>query len=143
MKTIRERFDSNWMPEPFSGCWLWIGTLCLGYGVIDKKKAHRLSWEFHRGEIPKGMFICHKCDTRACVNPDHLFVGTLQDNKRDEVTKMRHSFGERNRHARLTENQVRQIRNSKKLYRLIALDFGISESHVKYIKVRRRWKHVL
>jgi hypothetical protein len=74
-----------------SGCWLWIGVIHkYGYGKYCGKSAHRLSWLYFRGEIPEGMSICHHCDVRNCVNPDHLFVGTQGDNVRDAWAKGRH-----------------------------------------------------
>lgn len=72
-------------------CWLWKGELRKGYGLIrfGKKKvtAHRMSWQIHNGPIPEGMFVCHKCDIKICVNPDHLFLGSNLDNLIDMHTK--------------------------------------------------------
>src|SRR5690348_1346681 len=77
-----------------NGCWEFTGSLNNGgYGVIGFKGkvwlAHRLSYYFHNGEIPKGLLVCHKCDNRKCINPDHLFLGTYMDNYNDMVAKGR------------------------------------------------------
>src|SRR5688572_5586831 len=92
-------------------CWLWVGTRHYkGYGDFapsgqKKVKAHRYSWELHKGKIPNGMQVLHRCDNPPCVNPDHLFIGTNRDNVSDAIAKGRHvmprmSWAERmQRHA--------------------------------------------
>lgn len=73
-----------------SSCWEWTAyRLPHGYGLFDRRLAHRISWELSRGPIPEGLCVCHKCDHPPCVNPDHLFVGTMADNMRDRSTKGR------------------------------------------------------
>lgn len=76
-------------------CWEWIGcTTSYGYGHVTnagkRYAAHRLAYELHRGPIPDGILVCHTCDNRKCVRPDHLFLGTHKDNASDSVAKGRH-----------------------------------------------------
>lgn len=106
-KPVEERF---WRyVQKGDGCWLWIGAkLTTGYGVLNigRKEgvaaAHRLSWAIHFGVIPPGKFVCHHCDVRACVRPDHLFLGTSQDNVSDMVRKGRLGDTYSRRNARKT-----------------------------------------
>lgn len=82
------------IPEPNSGCWLWEKRLNKkGYGVLyingKSTLAHRACWEETFGDIPKGMLICHRCDVPACVNPEHLFIGSHSDNMADMARKGR------------------------------------------------------
>jgi hypothetical protein len=116
-------------------CWLWIGAKGAdGYGLIrnDKKylsRAHRLVWEINNGQIPKGMLVCHRCDNRACVRPDHLFLGTPKDNTQDMMRKGREAFGAL---RKLTFEQAREIRKlhskDKLSPRTLANRYGVRRS---------------
>lgn len=121
-----------------------------GYGEFmrckgDKTKAHRMAWELTHGEIPNGTLICHKCDVRQCVNPDHLFLGNDLINKHDSMNKGRHAFGEKCGRSKLNADKVMQIRALDKtgLIRLkIASMFGISGRQVTSVCRRDSWKHI-
>lgn len=95
-----QAFEIRSMPEPNSGCHIWLGPqmkLRNGYGNFIcegvQKRAHRAAWEFYRGPIPAGLHVLHRCDTPLCVNPNHLFLGTQQDNMKDKRRKGRAPSG--------------------------------------------------
>lgn len=107
--------------------------------------AYRFMWEMTFGEIPPGIFVCHKCDNPLCVNPDHLFLGDHQDNMTDMVQKSRQTSGEKNARAFLTEGEVLAIRADRKAgdtYNAIAQRYGIAMMTAYYICIGRRWKHL-
>ncbi len=120
------------------------------------QRAHRTSWRIHRGDIPEGMHVLHKCDTPACVNPDHLFVGTHAENMADLKQKKRAGWGdnsaEKNGMSKLTDDDVREIRrryvrghrarsggNAKEL----GEEFGINYNYVSKIAMKKAWKSVV
>ena len=81
---------SHYVGEPDqNGCTPWMGARSRGYGDFGKRKAHRVAWELANGPIPAGLVVCHSCDNPPCVNPDHLWVGTMGDNIRDCISKGR------------------------------------------------------
>ena len=137
-------------------CWNWIGAkLNKEYGQfwVDGKKclAHRFSWVLHFGAIPKGSgyhgtCVLHKCDNPACVNPDHLFLGSNLDNVRDMIKKGRHRTnplkGEKRPQAKLTEIQVREILKDERKNIKIAEDYNVNYRTISAIKHGTRWAHV-
>ena len=137
MSDIRKSFDAKWIAEPNSGCWLWTASLFRnGYGQINpegtgvsQRRAHRLSWELHKGPIPHGAQVLHKCDVRSCVNPDHLFLGTGADNMADMIAK-----GRAKHPARLSADQVRHIRSAEVPQKDLSAQYGISQSYVSQIR---------
>jgi hypothetical protein len=143
------------MPEPNSGCVLFVGAInrATGYGVIggggrgNSLMAHRAAWFLAYGSIPDALVVCHRCDVRACINPAHLFLGTRADNQADMKQKGRAARGERNARARLTCEQVAEIRQAYTARRgrqwgakTLAAKFGVSSSAVEHAASNRRWK---
>lgn len=133
-----------------SGCWIWLPGLTKtgGYGQFNKKgkvgRAHRASYEFYVGKIPEGMCVCHRCDTPACINPDHLFIGSRKENTLDMKAKGRHLYGERNTESKLTLDQVLEIKDRRKsgeYFQSIADSYGISYTQVWRIINNKRWVH--
>jgi hypothetical protein len=129
------------------GCWLWAGPhnyygyglFCFNYKVI---RAHRVAYEIFKGPIPDDLLVCHTCDNPGCINPEHLFAGTKQDNNTDAVRKLRHAYGERNGHVKITAKQATEIYYSPLPSRLLAKKYGVPRGSVTDIKARRRWKHL-
>lgn len=145
-----ERLINKTFFEPNCGCWLFIGhPTHNGYGLLMNPQgkvttAHRVSWELHRGPIPEGMQVLHKCDIRCCVNPDHLFLGTNNDNIKDKVLKNRQSrlFGEKNPSVKLNRDKVLYIRKSEKSDRELSLKFNVSLSAIKSVKNGKTWSQL-
>lgn len=134
-----------------SGCWVYSTKNKLGRGLFWRRHlrrsqaAYRVAWEFAHGAIPDGLFICHKCDNPSCVRPDHLFLGTPLDNMRDKIQKGRDTRGEAVNTAKLTAEQVIQIRARRAAGAStieLAAAFGISRLHVYKIVNRQSWKAV-
>lgn len=157
MSDVRiERFMAKVAPIPIAGCWLWMGAghptgygrFAMGAGTVDF--AHRASYRLFIGEIPAGHYVCHRCDVRLCVNPAHLFAGTATDNMRDASAKGRIRLprpeqmlrGERQPMAKLTDEQVREIRASSEPQKALAARFGVDPSTVSLVKSGRTWAGV-
>lgn len=130
-------------------CIEWTGaTNKRGYGILTWEKkvilAHRLTYETFCEAIPNGMHVLHKCDNPKCINKDHLFLGTNEDNVKDRVNKNRSFFpkGEKNSRAILTENDVLKIRESKESYSTLSKRFGVCKSMIGAIKTGQSWRHI-
>jgi hypothetical protein len=142
--TLEQRFFSRFAKLE-NGCWQWRShTDKDGYGVLpgDSKntRAHRLSYEIHNGPIPNEMVVCHKCDNPGCVNPNHLFVGTIKDNAQDALKKSRHYVGEKNGRSKLTEENVKEILHSSLNGQQLADKFGVTRSTVNCVRRGDTWQ---
>lgn len=144
------------------GCWEWRAAggcrkiTHYGWLVVDGKntRAHRFSWQIHYGDIPDGLFVCHKCDNPCCVRPDHLFLGTCADNNADAIAKGRmlpppamyvDNRGERCGAAKLKQEDViliRELREAGWELLPLAKRFGISRTQVHNIVARKKWAHL-
>ena len=147
---LSDRFHSRYIPEPNSGCWIWLGKLsAYGYGLIPangnrKTKellAHRVSVELSGRTIPPKHCACHKCDTPSCVNPDHLFIGTKAQNSQDMAHKGRSTKAERNPQSKLTLDQVLAIRaDIATPATVLATQYGVTQWTIRNYRSRRTWK---
>ncbi len=136
-----------------SGCWIFAGATNRGYGQLtiagETHKAHRLAWEIANNQnVPAGLFVCHRCDVRSCVNPAHLFVGTHDDNMTDMIAKGRDYRGEPARgsnHARAIIDESIAIEIYYAIGRVshIAERFRVARAVVRGIKRRDQWAHIM
>lgn len=145
-KTPLERFLSKVdKTSNKDGCWEWTGHRdSKGYGRFSggTNKAHRFSYETYVGLIPTGMCVCHKCDTPWCVNPDHLFVGTVKDNNNDMAQKGRHGRGGGMR--KLSEEEVVAIYRLKDAASptVLGVQYGLDRNTIYAIWKQKIWKKV-
>jgi len=133
-------------PVPYSGCWIWMMSTVCGYGSVKydgkTERAHRLMYQLTKGPIPQDMLVCHKCDTKSCVNPEHLFLGSQKDNISDCLSKQRFAVGSRQGSSKLTDEKVRRMRALKKEGYSdgeLGKIFGVNQTTVSRIIRRKYW----
>lgn len=147
-RSIQDRFLAK--VSKTDTCWLWQaavrGKHSYGAFWLDGRQqpAHRVMWVLTHGPIPDGLLVLHRCDVPLCVNPDHLFLGATVDNVRDMTEKGRRAStrGDANGNAKLTERDVLSIRADTRLQRVIAADYGVTQSLVSQLKRRAAWVHL-
>lgn len=156
MSKLTEKFFLN-IDKQTNGCWIWKNVIANnGYPILQMGKhagpnhvrvaAHRFSYELHNETvIPSGMCVCHKCDNRACVNPEHLFLGTQDDNMQDMIRKGRKTVGEKVSNSKITAEDVQKIcemRESGLTFVSIARQFNLTKTSVARIVKGKAWKHI-
>ena len=145
------------LPDPLSAilmsteitdtCWLWKGaTTKQGYGRImalgKERPVHRWMYEIFYGPIDPNLVCCHKCDVRNCLRPDHVFIGTRDDNQKDMKAKGRAASRERNGMAKLNSEHVEEIKSAKGKFtqRELGKFYGVSQQHISLIQRDLTWK---
>lgn len=141
---------NNRQLDASTGCWLWTKSGSSGYGTVHWKGEY---WRVHRiaavlwlePPTAEKNFVCHRCDVRACFNPEHLYWGNAADNMRDALNRGRRAVGEQHSRAKVTAEQVREIRTryaQGETGRVLATAYGISLTATHCIIRRKSWAHI-
>lgn len=150
----RRPFDQMWVEEDHgyaSACRIWQGALDKkGYGIAVRlregerdQQPHRLAWTVAHGPIPEGLWVLHRCDVPCCVRPDHLFLGTNDDNVADMVAKGRQARGVSKPGTKLTDAQIAAIRNATGVLQAdLASQFGVAQSYISRLRSGKRRTHL-
>lgn len=144
---VEERLLNKIKIAAETGCWEWTASKTRGYAVIRANgrwcRANRVSYDLYCGPIADGMHVLHRCDNPACVNPEHLFLGTNADNMADKVAKGRQLPGSAHSLAKLTDADVLAIRNAEGVTQLaLATKYGVGQQQISRIRSGKRWAHL-
>ncbi len=145
-----KRFKAYFPPKELrksDECWNWQGTMRKGYGRITNQgkrvDAHRLSYEFYKGKIPKGLIVRHKCDNPRCVNPKHLLVGTYGNNISDMFKRNRANIGKKlNTEAIKVIRWMLKYRSESGLYAKLSKLYHVNHTTLRKIERNKTWVHV-
>lgn len=149
---LMRKVDKNGLMvnEEIGRCWAWTGSKRNGYGEYGGTSAHRVSYKLFKGDIPNNLFVMHICDNRECINPDHLKLGTNQDNVNDKVEKGRQvggngRKGENLSYSKLTNENIKEIRDNPhdKCLNCLARQFGVCFQQISRIKHNERWNELV
>lgn len=142
------RFETKFIPVTESGCWLWLTDGARGYGsfrargddgVCRNWRPNRYSYAAYKGSLPEGSYVCHKCDTPSCVNPDHLYVGSQSENIADSWARTRRESASPLR--KLTEAQVSRVLNGAEPGKRLAREFGVCPTVIRRIRQGRIYRY--
>lgn len=148
---ILEKLATRSRKNEATGCIEYTGPrLPRGYGKMYiggyvSEYTHRLAYLLHIGEIPSGMFVCHRCDNPSCINPSHLFLGTVFDNVRDRDAKGRSGprlRGESAPTAKLNQVAIQKILARKTTVPALMREFGVSRTCIQQVRQRKTWRHI-
>ena len=150
ISNLRAYFNERIIRMPIAGCWLWTGSIeSSGYAVVQSTHSphrliHRLSWHWFVGPVPDDLFVLHKCDVKCCVNPNHLFLGTLADNNKDRKRKGRNAntVGCANPSAKLNKEQVAEVLSFKGPAKIIARRLSVDISTIYSIRHGRTYRDI-
>ena len=147
--TVAEWVEENSIPEPNSGCLLWLGTISTkGYARITQNGKQRIGsrvvYEDAHGPLPDDILVCHKCDVRICLELTHLFPGTAGANTQDMLAKGRHwtTHGTLRSNAVLRDEDVTRILSDTRSTNAVAREFGVDKGTVSKIRRGINWKHI-
>lgn len=146
--TLKEKILFYSIQDPITKCMVWQKSIqSNGYGQISSKHtqetlAHRASYEAFIAPIPVNTVVCHHCDNPKCVNPEHLFLGSIQDNIFDRDNKNRQAKGVKFMRSNLCENDVRHIRASNETLKTLAKKYSVSIALISQIRLHKKWRHV-
>lgn len=150
---LPQYFKERYFVDKTTGCWQWFGNLtgrdkrAFAWWEGKTRIAARAVWKLVHGKYPDKC-VLHTCDNPACINPDHLYLGTQADNARDRQTRGRNvafnkAFrGSKNGASKLTEIQVRKILQDDRTHSTIAITYGVSRSNIQAIKAGKLWAHL-
>ena len=150
---IVNRFWQNVNVGGSDDCWNYKKSLRRGYGHFSMthdtaRSAHRFAWLITSGEIPDGMYVCHKCNNKSCCNPAHLYLADDKQNRSDAVRDGLYAVGERNGLSKLTEQKILEIRAldrerpQRGTRAWLAGIYGVSDTLISHICNRKIWKHI-